>query len=140
MTSADDVHRLHGEGLSIRAIANRLGLSRMKVHRTLTADDAHDWDDDGLALHSDDDRRAVPPFVFVGLATELLQLPGCDTAERMDSERFLDANGQSCSMLDIWRTDGSEDKGYLDDAIRQIEAAGYRQAHDGSGSWHWERA
>lgn len=30
MTSTEDVHRLHREGFSIRAIATRLGLSRMK--------------------------------------------------------------------------------------------------------------
>jgi IS30 family transposase len=29
MTSTDDVHRLHREGFSIRAIAKRLGLTRM---------------------------------------------------------------------------------------------------------------
>jgi len=38
MTSTDDVHRLHREGFSIRAIAARLGLSRMTVHRRLSAD------------------------------------------------------------------------------------------------------
>jgi hypothetical protein len=37
MTSRNDVHKLRGEGLSVRQIAARLGLSRMKVHRSLTA-------------------------------------------------------------------------------------------------------
>jgi len=50
MTSTDDVHRLHREGFSIRAIADRLGLSRMKVHRTLTADLPEDDDEDEPAL------------------------------------------------------------------------------------------
>ena len=45
MTSTDDVHRLHREGFSIRAIAARLGLSRMTVHRRLSADLSVDPDD-----------------------------------------------------------------------------------------------
>ena len=74
MTSADDVHRLHGEGLSIRAIANRLGLSRMKVHRTLTdsrtvtADDLDDDEDGGLALVcADADYPPPPPYTCAGV-------------------------------------------------------------------------
>ena len=37
VSSGDDVRRLHREGLSIGAIAARLELSRMRVHRTLAA-------------------------------------------------------------------------------------------------------
>jgi DNA-binding IclR family transcriptional regulator len=69
MTSTDDVHALHRQGFSIRAIADRLGLSRMKVHRTLTAvaeSDGYDDEDDDGGVY--DDYEPVPPFVFVGLA------------------------------------------------------------------------
>jgi orotate phosphoribosyltransferase-like protein len=68
MSSEDDVLRLHGEGLSIRAIANELGLSKSTVHRIIlaAADDADlygagedddDLDDRELALL---DARADP--------------------------------------------------------------------------------
>jgi hypothetical protein len=109
MTSADDVHRLHGEGLSIRAIANRLGLSRMKVHRTLTdsrkgtADDWGDDEDGGLALVSADaDYPPPPPYTYVG--TELVALESRDMdSQLVEEDRWLDGNGHSCSMLDIYR-------------------------------------
>jgi hypothetical protein len=151
MTSSDDVARLHGEGFSIRAIAERLGLSRMKVHRTLTdSRRADDWDDDddetdeGLALFDGEPvPQATPPFTFVGINTEWVRLPGDDYATRQDTERYLDANGRSVSVLDIWRADfadGSEGHGYMADAQAQIEAAGYRKVSDPTmGRWHWAR-
>jgi hypothetical protein len=114
MTSADpevdDVHRLHREGLSIRAIADRLGLSRMKVHRTLTAV-PDDWDDD----EGDEDRgrfddyEPVPPFRFVGLATpeDRRGNPLKDGNGRVfpPSPRALDGRGVSVPNpdLEIWR-------------------------------------
>ena len=48
--SRADVHRLRSEGPSVRQIAARLGMSRMKVHRWLTAGPGWDGDGDGLAL------------------------------------------------------------------------------------------
>jgi orotate phosphoribosyltransferase-like protein len=47
MTSDDDVLRLRDEGLSIRAIADELKLSKSAVHRMLAAADDLD-DEDGL--------------------------------------------------------------------------------------------
>jgi hypothetical protein len=53
MTSKDDVHRLRGDGWSIRRIADRLGLSKSAVHRKLSVDPE---DDDGFPdPWSDDD-------------------------------------------------------------------------------------
>src|SRR5262249_3043769 len=37
MTSSEDVRRLHRQGLSVRQIAARLGLSRSAVHRRIVA-------------------------------------------------------------------------------------------------------
>ena len=66
MSSPNDVHRLRREGLSIRQIAARLGLSRTKVHRWVSR--PPDFDGDGLAL--DDDENLTPPFKFCGLEVE----------------------------------------------------------------------
>src|SRR6516162_2139844 len=72
MTCADDEHRLHRDGLSVRAIAKRLGLSRMKVHRVLMAAGSavgvttdHGEDTEYL-LDDDAERVVVPPLTFVG--------------------------------------------------------------------------
>jgi hypothetical protein len=35
--------------------------------------------------------------------------------------------------------DGSVDRGYIEDALRQIEQAGYRRSDAIDGRWHWER-
>jgi hypothetical protein len=71
--SRGDVHELHRQGRSIRAIAEALGLARSTVHRWLTAvpeADEYDGDyDDDADAGPFDDYEPVPPFVFVGLAT-----------------------------------------------------------------------
>ena len=61
MTSDDDIHRLRRQGFSIRAIASHLGLSRMKVHRTLTAPVDYDDDDVDDDYGDDDEYRPVTP-------------------------------------------------------------------------------
>ena len=69
-----------------------------------------------------------------------MAIPGVDPGEPVDMERFLDVNGVSVSMADIWRADfedGSVDRGYIEDALRQIEQAGYRQSDAIDGRWHW---
>jgi hypothetical protein len=74
MSSMDDVARLRVEGLSIRAIADELKLSKSAVHRMLAAADDLDVEDDleerELALlDGNPGYEAVPPFEFVGIAT-----------------------------------------------------------------------
>jgi len=101
MTSDDDVHRLHREGFSIRAIADRLGLSRMKVHRTLTADLPEDDDEDEPALF-DPEPVLAEPFTFCGAETVLIT-DRLDDPRAATEERWLDGNRRSCSVLDIWR-------------------------------------
>jgi hypothetical protein len=86
MTSDDDVHRLRREGFSIRAIADRLGLSRMK---------------DEPALF-DPERVLAEPFTFCGVDTVLI-IDRRDDPRAATEERWLDGNGRSCSVLDIWR-------------------------------------
>jgi hypothetical protein len=98
------IAELHAQGLSIRAIAKRVGLGRSRVHEIVTAlraadepddgdDDEDPWEDEGdegglALLDAQEGYEPVASFRFVGLATELVRLPGCDTAERMDTERF----------------------------------------------------
>jgi hypothetical protein len=76
------------EGLSVRAIARELGLSKSAVHRVLMAPDPEDppdyedpdddgdedpWDDTGpepLGLcDTDEERWPAEPFTFVGLGS-----------------------------------------------------------------------
>jgi hypothetical protein len=117
------IGQLRAAGWSAIEIAEEVGLSRSQVHRILATvgdaargdlDTAADWADDAdgageLALDATEDYVAVAPFEFVGIGDR-------------DEERFLDANGRSCSMLDVYRADyadGSVPRGYLDTAQRQ---------------------
>jgi hypothetical protein len=86
----DDVHRLRGEGLSVRAIAARLGLTKTKVHRWLTAGPEFDGDGDGLALLDGDEVNLTPPFEFVGLDDD-------------GSPRWVDSRGVYADPLNLYR-------------------------------------
>lgn len=83
MTSPNDVHRLRREGLSIRQIAARLGLSRTKVHRWLTRPLEFDSGDDGEVY------PPPPPWTFVGYEG--------------DEERWIDRHGRSVDALARYR-------------------------------------
>jgi hypothetical protein len=102
MTSDDDVHRLRCEGFSIRAIADQLGLSRMKVHRTLTAqaDELDDYDEPAALFEPEPE--LAEPFTFCGVETVLITERHNDPRAAFE-ERWLDGSGRSCSVLDIWR-------------------------------------
>ncbi len=98
MSSEDEVLRLRGEGLSIRAIAERLGLSKSRVGRIVAAAelaDDEDEDDDGGGLFGlfDPEPQLVEPFTFCGVEVEIVQHPGCDP-EPAEQERWLDGNGR----------------------------------------------
>jgi hypothetical protein len=108
MTSGDDVHRLRGEGWSIRGIAAALGLSRMKVHRLLTEDtypeddtntDADPWDDDddeALSLYDEaEDRWPVEPFTYVGTERQYFERGKGMGGYWADCERWVDGDGHS---------------------------------------------
>lgn len=67
----EDVHALHRQGRSIRAIAEALGLARSTVHRWLTVvpeADEYGLDEDDTEAGPFDGYEPCPPFVFVGLA------------------------------------------------------------------------
>lgn len=139
MSSDDDVYRLHREGLSIRAIAKELGLSRSMVHRRIAA--VGD-DDEPVGLGDDGGYRPTPPFRFAGMEP-------CGPDGRL-GERICDGNRRLVSLADIHLAclpDGSID-GYDWYAIwnlieKQIEATGWVRVgvEDGPGGWwHWERA
>ena len=129
------MHRLRREGLSIRSIANALGLSRMKVHRLLTtaADDGDPdpWDDgDDLALFDaeDDDPGCVEPFTYVG--TERVWCSGAkgEGGRWSDERRYVDGTGRSVGELDFyrWCQYRRYDHGDLEGAAR-VEADVQRQ-------------
>ena len=151
MTSSDElaeVLRLSGDGLSIRAIAKRVGWSRMSVQRAVVAaaeaeaeldDDLDDLDLDRLSI-PETRYVATQPFRFCGMEPVELDTPGCDPVEPVLMERFLDGNERSVTLADLYRADfqdGSVDRGYLDDALAQIEQAGYRRSGAIDGRWHW---
>jgi len=102
MTSEDDVRRLRGEGLSIRAIADELGLSKSAVHRMLAAAEDDDGGDDDGGLLFDPEPVLAEPFTYCGVEVEIVQHRGEDPCLQ-ESERWLDGTGRSCSVLDIWR-------------------------------------
>ncbi|MGO9386188.1 MAG: helix-turn-helix domain-containing protein [Mycobacterium sp.] len=128
---------LHRRGLSYREVADRVGCSHMAVKRALSRPvpepDDEDLDDDRVPAADEDVNGFAPPFAFAGL-----EPPGGGRG----AERYVDANGVECSALDIYRADyadGSVGHGYLADAQRQIEAAGFTRVSTGTGFWHWER-
>jgi hypothetical protein len=161
MTSTDDdvaqladVRRLHREGFSIRAIAERLGLSRSAVHRRLNRTarflqfpDDDDYDD-GTEQQSGgvDDltpERMAEPFAFVGLdtVTDYRGRPAKDSDGRLlgDAPRWRDARGHSFGILDHWRY-----RQYLDnerddrEGAKRLAAERERQLAD-AGVWCDER-
>ena len=142
MTSERDaVLRLSAEGRSIRKIAQQLNLSRMKVQRILAAISAEDEDLAAFsAVMADASPTARASFTFDGMDSVELDNPGVDAGKPVLVERFLDADGNSVSMAEIYRgdfADGSVDRGYLDDAMQQIRQAGYQQSTGIDGRWHW---
>ena len=148
MTSTDDVYALHREGFSIRAIADRLGLSRMKVHRTLTAvpeaDGYDDEDDDGGGVY--DDYEPVPPFTFVGLAlaedAKGNPLKNGNGRQFGPCPRAVDGRGASVPNpeLDMWRWCAHARAEGDDAAAEAVEADWARQLAEAgvsceSGRW-----
>jgi hypothetical protein len=125
MTSTDDVTwqvwRLHYEGLSIRAIAKRLGLSRMRVQRIVAAGppvvgpvvdgdgDADPWTDEELPPALDvevSDVMLTPPFTLAGLVEVVDNFP----ARRRDNKprhalQWRDAAGHEFGEVELclWR-------------------------------------
>ena len=121
------VWELHQAGLSVRAVARQVGLSRSQVHRIISNpapdmspiaylngdqdDDDDPWTDDDevpLALLADDAIRPhevlVPPFAFAGL----MEVPDNFPTRRHDNKirqapQWRDANGQAVSEVDLWR-------------------------------------
>ena len=121
MTSSDvdiEVKRLRRTGETIRAIAERLGLSKSRVGRI--AAELEDDDDDELEddeLEDDDELDAyevarlnamdsgqpvTPPITYVGVETTVSTAKGWDTLVCREL-RYLDAEGHSLSILDVYR-------------------------------------
>lgn len=145
---SEAIATMASEGMTVRTIARELGLSRSAVHRDLSRRAvAGEWDggtdpwteDDDESELPVDDVEAVPPFRFVGSETVWTQLPGDDVATRQVVDRWLDGNGRSVNLLDIWRADygdGSVPRGYMDAAMM---SAGYHREDDGTYSGRWTR-
>ena len=64
------MHRLRGEGLSVRAIAKRLGLARTTVHRWLIAGPERERDDGDIWGEEHDDDYPHMPWRFDGFEDE----------------------------------------------------------------------
>jgi hypothetical protein len=108
------VGELHRQGLSIRVIARRLGLSRSAVHRRVSRlaeaeADVYDDEDGDEDAGPYDDYEPVAPFRFVGLAIpeDRRGNPLKDSNGRVfpPSPRALDGRGVSVGNpdLEIWR-------------------------------------
>lgn len=110
------IRALASEGLSVRAIARELGLSKSAVHRVLMApnpqdppdyEDADDdgdedpWDDDAdpedaLSLYDDaEERWPVEPFTFVGRERQWFSRGRGNGGYWADMERWVDGDGHS---------------------------------------------
>lgn len=105
-------------GLSVRAIARLVGLSRSQVHRIISNPapdmspiaylngDEDDDDDDGLPLADDvvdPHEYLVPPFDFAGLVELVDTFP----TRRHDNKirlapQWTDANGREVGEMDWW--------------------------------------
>ena len=138
---------LHMQGFSVRAIAKRVDLSRAGVHRVLTrlragtGRDGDDDDDDGMALlDAGAGYEAHGPFVFAGMERVSTTPPDGDAVVVSNEPRFVDARGEQCDMLAVWRADygdGSVGNGYCANAEQQVIAAGWCKVSTGAGYWRW---
>jgi hypothetical protein len=115
------VRELYGQGLSIRQIAKRTHFSRPKVDRILARiarafgadqepDDAPDpWDDD------DDTEGTLALLDAEDVDEDGLQGPFRYVGTDADGDRYTDANGKPCNILNICRAAHYRGEGYEDD-------------------------
>jgi Helix-turn-helix domain len=108
------IRAMASEGLSVRAIARELGLSKSAVHRVLMAPDPEDppdyedpdddgdedpWDDTGpepLGLcDTDEERWPAEPFTFVGYERQWFSRGKGNGGYWGDMERWVDGDGHS---------------------------------------------
>ena len=103
MLDTDRVAALRAEGHSLRAIAVALGASLGAVQRALKRRDRlADEDDDEDESVFDPEPKLVEPFTYCGVEIEIVQHRG-DDPRLQESERWLDGNKRSVSVLHIWR-------------------------------------
>jgi hypothetical protein len=102
---AEHVARLRAEGHRFRAIAAQLGASLGAVQRAWKRHERAEEDDDDErgAVVCGEEYEPTPPFVFCGTETVLRVFGKGDEPRAVESERWLDANGRSCSALDVYR-------------------------------------
>lgn len=150
----DRIAELAAEGLTVRAIAERVGLSRSRVGEILQAiraaaeeygaDDEPDDDGDEWPELRDipADYTAVPPLRYVGMAEDVaIELPDGDVTRYVNIPRFIDANGIPVDELDRYRAteamfNGGDRAGALavsESVVIAIAADGWRLANVGGG-------
>jgi hypothetical protein len=139
-------NRLRRQGFLIRAIADRLGLSRSSVHRRLAAA-ANDLADDDGGGRFEDPYQPIPR-TRSAVSRRWSSPDRHDDPRTGQAERYLDAKGVPCTVLDIWRwctyaeaerEDYAGADAVRDDIERQIAAAGWVQVSTGDGYWRWEQ-
>jgi hypothetical protein len=160
MLDSEHVAALRAQGHTFRAIAAQLGASLGAVQRAVKRrerevdkypDEFDDDLDDEYAFDDNDEPVLVPPFLFVGMER---WSPG-DGHPWTWEPRWVDANGQSCNELDIYRLryrdpdyrdpdDGPavDAEGIGRNMAQQIAAAGWVQADNphNPGHWRWVQA
>jgi hypothetical protein len=84
-----------------------------------------DDDEVSLAVLVADPFEPTPPFTFCGTETVLVVVGKGDEPSTQESGRWLDANGRSCTVLDLWRwvthRDGEGDYDAADRVRADIE-------------------
>jgi hypothetical protein len=103
------IRALASEGLSVRAIAREVGLSKSAVHRVLMAPDPEDppdydedlddgdedpWEDEAL-FDTAEERWPAEPLTFVGREREWFSLGKGNGGYWGDMERWVDGDGHS---------------------------------------------
>ena len=153
MSSTDDddqraeVKRLRRTGETIRAIAERLGLSKSRVGRIAAeleddevgveyaddhADDS-DLDADEVArlIAMDSGQPVTPPITYVGVGTVVSEVKGWDSPQVSRELRYLDAEGRSLSVLDLYRfTQQLESEGRWTEAEELVADLDRQHAED----------
>jgi hypothetical protein len=106
----EQIMGMHAEGWSIRAIAREVGLSRSRVHQIIEANAdvaAADYDNE-----TDETDTMLALLDAAEVDEDELQGPFRYLGTDATGDRFVDANGTSCTLLNIYRVAHHRGEGY----------------------------